>query len=275
MPLTLISSLFIIGNCTITSHVFRQCSKYGVSIFFMNKSLQTYSQVVVNAKGNYELQRRQFTMQTDEELNISKELVANKIRNQFSILQKANKTADSIKLVDALANLEKATGLDELRGIEGMMARQYFPLLFQEVDWLRRAPRTKEDIPNLLLDIGYTMLFNYVDALLEMFGFNVYKGVYHQLFFQRKSLVSDVMEPLRPLIDYQLLKAYHLKQVNLKDFKYKKNRFEIKDFETSRKYSRMWMKLLMSNNEKIYRYVYGFYRHIFRPDKYKFVPVEL
>ncbi len=275
MPLILISSLFIVGNFTITSQVFRQFAKYGISIFFLSRSLQTYNQVVVNAKGNYELQRRQFVMLPIEELQISKKIVINKVENQFKTLKKSKKDIGELDLENTIEQINRAGNLATLRGIEGLFAKQYFNILFQDIGWLRRAPRTKEDIPNLLLDVGYTMLFNYIDALLEMFGFNVYKGIYHRLFFQRKSLVSDVMEPLRPLIDYQLLKSYNLKQVNEKDFKYRQGKYIFKDFKISSKYSQIWLTLLMKHNEEIYKYIYGFYRYIFKPSKYKFISFSI
>jgi CRISPR-associated protein Cas1 len=54
---------------------------------------------------------------------------------------------------------------------------------------------------------------------LRLYGFDVYKGFYHKLFFNRKSLASDIMEPFRCVIDKALLKAFNLKQINEKDFK--------------------------------------------------------
>ena len=51
------------------------------------------------------------------------------------------------------------------------------------------------------MDIGYTYLFNFIDALLRLYGFDTYLGFYHKEFYQRKSLVCDVVEPFRCIID--------------------------------------------------------------------------
>ena len=59
----------------------------------------------------------------------------------------------------------------------------------------------------MTLDIGYTMLFNIVDAMLQIYGFDTYYGVFHRCFYMRKSLVCDIMEPMRPIIDYEIRKA--------------------------------------------------------------------
>ena len=55
------------------------------------------------------------------------------------------------------------TDNNELLGIEGNFSSIYFKKHFESIGWNNRAPQAREDIPNLLLDIGYTYLFNYVD----------------------------------------------------------------------------------------------------------------
>lgn len=103
-------------------------------------------------------------------------------------------------------------------GIEGVSAKLYFQSLFKEHNWKARRPRAKQDITNCLMDVGYTILFNVINALLEMYGFDVYVGILHTQFFHRKSLVCDLEEPFRPIIDAALIKAMNLGQVSEKDF---------------------------------------------------------
>lgn len=137
---------------------------------------------------------------------------------------------------------------------------------------MRRAPQTKEDIINLLLDIGYTYLFNFCDALLKLFGFDTYKGYYHKLFFQRKSLACDIMEPMRPLIDQQIIKSYHLGQIKNNDFVFKNGCFDFKyGFKTSKKYSELFLKTITDRKEDIYNFILNFYRYIMNKERYKFV----
>ena len=106
-----------------------------------------------------------------------------------------------------------------LLGLEGSASRVYFPQIFNNVNWKGRKPRIKNDYINSTLDIGYTMLFNIVDSLLRLYGFDVYQGVYHKEFYMRKSLACDLMEPMRPLIDFKVRKAINLKQCKQEDFK--------------------------------------------------------
>ena len=195
-------------------------------------------------------------------------MVKNKIANQATVIRKIQRQKYIID--DYLLKVDQARSIDSIRGIEGNFASIYFSVIFKDVGWYKRSPRTKPDIPNLLLDIGYTFMFNYIDGMLRLFGFDTYKGIYHQLFFQRKSLACDLMEPLRPLIDRHLIKQYNLKVINEKDFKFSQGSFRIKSFDMRKKYADIWLKLIMENKEDIYIFILNFYRYMLNPVKYSF-----
>lgn len=69
-------------------------------------------------------------------------------------------------------NLDNSLNSDmdylSVMGIEGNAAKVYFPRMFDNVSWNGRKPRIKSDYLNVTLDIGYTMLFNIVDAMLQV-----------------------------------------------------------------------------------------------------------
>ena len=117
--------------------------------------------------------------------------------------------------------------LNELLGIEGLAAKIYFQALFEDFNWQARRPRAKQDAINCLMDIGYSLLFCFIEGLLLVYGFDVYLGVYHRhfFFFQRKSLVCDLVEPFRPIIDYTIYKAFKLNQIKEKDFSIIQNQY--------------------------------------------------
>ena len=77
-------------------------------------------------------------------------------------------------LQGTIKDIQLASDFNSLLGIEGNMAKLYFGTLFQSHNWNGRTPRAKTDITNLLLDIGYTYLFNFVDSLLKLYGFDTY-----------------------------------------------------------------------------------------------------
>ena len=264
-----IFAVFIVGEMTITTALIKKLIAQGISVFFLNQNLRTKATIMSEAEGNFLLRERQYTC--IKELTIASNIVLNKINAQEATLKKAKKAYDKIVFENARSMLQKVSNHKQLLGVEGNVGKTYFQTFFAKNDWNRRAPQTKEDINNLLLDIGYTYLFNYVDSLLRLFGFDTYKGYYHQLFFQRKSLVCDVMEPMRPLIDYQLLKSYNLKQINEKDFIFKNGKFDFKQgFKTSKIYSAIFLEAINLNKEDIYTFVLQFYRYIMDDTKYSF-----
>lgn len=267
----LIFCIFIIGDTTITTKVIKECQRRGISIFFLDDWLKNYAEIISAVRGNYYLHKRQYTIQDDEETFFAKELVENKIRNQIAVLSQYGYLPLNFEKTKIIQSIRTSSDSAELLGIEGRFAKLYFSSLFSEHEWLRRAPQTKEDVINLLLDIGYTFLFNYVDSLLNLFGFDTYKGVYHKLFFQRKSLTCDIMEPLRPLIDKQLKKSFNLKQIDEKDFSFKNGKFQFKTHEHRKKYTDIWFTLITDNKEAIYSYVLGYYRYFSNPEKYKYI----
>ncbi len=259
--------LFLIGNMSITSKLIQQAKKFGISIFLLNWSFQTYAEILALAEGNYQIRCKQYRMSSAEELMLAKKIVMNKLTNQAAVLA-SSATANPKDFINN-EKIEVATSVKSLLGIEGSCASQYYKALFNSIGWYRRSPQTKEDIPNFLLDIGYTFLFNYVDSILRLFGFDTYKGVYHKLYFERKSLSCDLMEPLRPLIDRELVKAYHLKIVNEKDFQFKNGAFSLrKNQGLNKKYTRIFAQALMNNRDAIYMYLSSFYYHLINPKKH-------
>ena len=261
-------AVFIVGECTLTSALIKKSMDYGVSIFLLRDSLENYTSMDSKADGNYLLRMKQYALRENDELALAKNIVKNKIRNDLKLLKSAGKISSEeykAQKKDMMEKIEEAAEEKELLGIEGSFAKKFFSLYFEELDWYRRMPRTKIDPYNVLLDIGYTFMFNYVDCLLNLFGFDTYKGFYHKLYFQRKSLSCDMVEPLRCLIERKLLTANHLGQIDKKDFKKINGRYVL-SYDKSSKYAKIFLDEIMDNKEEIYLYIKQFYRHMMFED---------
>jgi CRISP-associated protein Cas1 len=254
-------ALFIVGEATITTVLLRKALSYGVSVFLMKQNLDTYAAIGAMAEGNYVLRYKQYEFQ--DSLGFSKNLIKNKCYNQLTLLAEKNPDyfGDRSRhqaYKELSEKVDKAQNLDELLGLEGNSSKVFFKNYFGDLKWYRRLPRTKEDAPNYLLDLGYTLLFNFVDSILRLHGFDTYKGIYHQLFFQRKSLSCDIMEPFRCIIDNALSKGYGLGKVKEEDFKAVKGRYTL-DFQKNREYVALFLDEIMKHKEDIFRYVKQFY----------------
>jgi len=140
--------------------------------------------------------------------------------------------------------------------------------MFDNVKWQGRKPRIKSDYVNATLDIGYNMLFNLIDSLLQVYGFDVYCGVYHKAFYMRKSLACDIMEPMRPIVDLEVRKAINLGQCKIEDFQKINNQYVL-DYKKSASYISFFMEALLEYKEQIFLFVQQYYRAFMKGRKVK------
>ena len=260
-------SLFVIGHFNITTGLLARAKKFGFSIVLMNHSLKPYAYWNSGAEGNVLLRRRQYNY---DSLDIAIRLVHNKIHSQTKTLQKIRDKDTKIKeVIKSLTQytekllLNKSISSKELLGLEGIASKIYFQDLFKDCKWRARRPRVKMDMSNCLLDIGYTLLFNFMEGLIGLYGFDAYKGVYHKEFYQRKSLVCDLIEPFRPLIDYRIKKAYKLNQIKQEDFIISQGQYRLFG-KKSLPYLGLLIETLILNKEDIFKYVQSYYRSFIR-----------
>lgn len=157
---------------------------------------------------------------------------------------------------------------------EGFASKVYFKNYFNNVNWIGRKPRIKMDYVNASLDIGYTILFSFVEALLTAYGFDVYCGVLHRQFYMRKSLVCDVVEPFRCIIDIQLKKSINLKQIKPEDFIVINHQYQLQ-WEKSPEYTTLFMKALLDKKEVIFLYIQSYYRSFMKQDNIEKFPFYL
>ncbi len=131
--------------------------------------------------------------------------------------------------------------------------------MFDNVLWNGRQPRIKANYVNALLDLGYSMLFNMADSMLQIYGFDTYCGVYHREFYMRKSLACDVMEPMRPIIDYIVRKGINLKQFKKDDFEVINQRYVLRYRECS-KYVNVFMSGILQYKDEMFLFIQSYYR---------------
>lgn len=260
-----IFSVFIVGGFNITTGIIERSKRFGFSIVLFTMGFKVYETINYAMEGNTLLRKKQYM--TDKSNIIAKQIIVNKIENQRDILKKIR----NVEMLDGILNLdielEKLIKGDysiyEIMGIEGTTAKVYFNRMFKDYGWRGRQPRVKRDEINLLLDIGYTVLFNYLEGILNIYGFDIYKGNLHQEFYKRKSLVCDIIEPFRPIIDYKIRKSYNLGQ--LKNYKYSVNngRYGL-NWKDTENFVMLILEEIISYRECIFDFVQQYYRWIMK-----------
>jgi CRISPR-associated protein Cas1 len=267
-------SVFLIGSLSFTDQLIKKSHHFGFSIVLMTSSFRVHDILGFHMEGNVLLRKKQYQYIGND---LAKHILYNKLTNQRYALnlqrQKSLEVKTAIQKIDGYLNeiLIYDGEIEGLLGIEGSAARIYFKNHFNNIDWQGRKPRIKNDYINSTLDIGYTLVFNLIDTMLRLFGFDTYQGVMHKQFYMRKSLVCDLIEPFRPLIDLQIKKAINLNQCKPDDFMKKNGRYDLK-WEKNKEYTAFLMKPLIEEKEEIFLYIQSYYRCFIKEKEIKKFP---
>ena len=269
LPFQKILALFVVGHITVTTPLIEKCQKFNVALIVTKPNLRPIFYWSNSADANYLLRQRQHNFDKNN-LTFARKIVENKIANQLRTLTKTRRKdvlvmKAKLECEASLSMIAEIKDYNKLMGIEGFISKSYFAAYFQDHDWKGRYPRVRCDILNVTLDIGYTILFNFIECFVRMFGFDLYVGIYHRMWFKRKSLICDLMEPFRCLIDHSVLLAYNRKQFSIKDFTLIKSEYRLK-YEKSGDYYRVFYDALIVRKSDIFRYVQSYYRTFMKQD---------
>ncbi len=267
MPFQKILALFVIGHISVTTPLIEKCKKFNVALIVVKPNLRPVFYWADSAEANFLLRKKQYLLEKTD-LNIAKALLSNKIQSQITLLNNTRRkdelTQRTIQIcTECLQRVPNEREYQALMGYEGYASKAFFAAYFQDLHWKARCPRAKCDAINVTLDIGYTILFNFIECFLRMYGFDLYVGVFHRLWFKRKSLVCDVMEPFRCIIDRAVRTAYHRKQFSVKDFTIEKGEYRLKR-ELSQYYYKVFVEALMSYKMDIFLFIQSYYRAFMR-----------
>ena len=227
----------VMGNVQITTQAVQALCEAEVPICYFSMGGWFYGMTMGLNTKNVFLRRNQFRLAEQEYFarGLARRLVAGKIRNQRTLLQRNHVEPKRQTLVGMKEMAERAEGagsLEELLGIEGNAARMYFgefagmmkpdeeagtsALPFEMDGRNRRPPR---DPVNAMLSLGYSLLAKDLTVACYAVGFDPYVGFYHQPRFGRPALALDLMEPFRALIvDSAVLTAVNTGMVTARDF---------------------------------------------------------
>lgn len=263
LPFQKILALFVIGHIKITTPLIEKCQKHGVALIVVKSNFRPVFFWSNSAEANYLLHQRQYQLEK-EDIRIARIIVSNKIQNQIKLLQNTRRKSGATEFAKSICIKckEKVVSISEhtqLMGIEGLASKAFFSAYFQDYIWTARCPRTKCDALNATLDIGYTILFNYIECFLRMFGFDLYVGVFHRLWFKRKSLVCDIMEPFRCIIEKTVRTAYNRNLFSPKDFEIRKGEYMLKHGK-NQDYCKVFFNALIPYKTEVFRYIQQYYR---------------
>ena len=213
IPALKVDQIMIFGNSQITTQAMQFCLLEKIPIVLLSGKGRYYGVVDSMDTDPVLLHRDQFACAADERfcLRVAKAIVQGKLANMRLILRRyaRKREAEALRQTDSALraysqDIDQATTLDQLRGYEGTVSKQYFQglrtLLTPEWGFEKRVRQPPTDPANSLLSYGYTLLFYNVYSLARARGINAHVGFLHPLRAGHPALISDLMEEFRSLI---------------------------------------------------------------------------
>jgi CRISP-associated protein Cas1 len=239
VPLHHLGGIMAFGNVMMSPFLIHRCAEDGRSLVWLSQHGRFRARLAGSTTGNVLLRRAQHAAldKAEAALDITRYMVAGKLQNARNVLMRSAREAkiegdrQALKAAaqvhaDSIQNVEKATDLDKVRGIEGYAARSYFAAFSSMVrnhrevfEFTERSRRPPRDPINALLSFVYTLLVNECVAACEGVGLDPQLGFLHALRPGRPSLALDLMEELRaPIADRMVLTLVNRGQITANDF---------------------------------------------------------
>ncbi len=239
------NQLCLFGNVQLSAQALNELAGRDVPVIHMSYGGWLTAVTTPPPHKNIELRRLQFRAADDKEfcLRLARSFVSGKIRNARTLLRRNARELPRetlVRLAYARRDAERASAIEQLLGIEGAAARDYFAsfsLMFKtdggrerdtepleeedasyfeneaetaqaspdretwaRFDFTKRNRRPPRDPVNALLSFVYAMLLKDLVATLVGVGLDPYLGFYHQPRYGRPALALDLMEEFRPLV---------------------------------------------------------------------------
>jgi len=261
LPLHNLENIICFNYPGVSPALMGACAERNIGVSFLKPGGRFLARVTGRVSGNLLLRKKQYRVSEEEQhcVEIATSLMLGKVYNCRKVIERTLRDhallVDAQKLASAsefhkrtLGSIRRAKNMDELRGLEGSAARQYFSvfgemILHQREDFMfnERTRRPPLDNMNSLLSFLYTLLVYDVASALEAAGLDPYIGFYHADRPGRPSLALDLMEELRPVFaDRLALSLVNRKQIRASGFLQKESGGILMDDETRKTVLSAW-----------------------------------
>jgi CRISPR-associated protein Cas1 len=240
IPIHGVDGLVVFGQISVTPPLLGFCAERGVTVTWLTENGRFLARAEGPVSGNVLLRRMQYRIADDPDRTaaLARSIVIGKVYNQRAILRRsvrdhgADMAEPAVAALDdadrrmgaVLRRLERATPLDEVRGLEGEAAQAYFGvfgnmLRVDDFVFPGRVRRPPTDPVNALLSFIYVLLTHDLRSALEGVGLDPAVGFLHRDRPGRPSLALDLVEEFRAwFADRLALSLLNRRQLSLKDF---------------------------------------------------------
>lgn len=261
IPLHNLESIVSFGYTGASPALMGACAKRQIALSFLTQNGKFLARIVGESQGNVILRKTQYRLSDSEaaSADLARNFLLAKIYNSRWILERAARDyalrldAEKLRqistfLANSISQLETTATLEEMRGVEGEAAAQYFSvfddLILQQKEhfyFRGRNRRPPLDNVNAMLSFVYTLLAHDTAAALEAVGLDAYVGFLHRDRPGRASLALDLMEELRGVMaDRLVLTLINRRMVRPEGFFQKENGAVLMDDDTRKTILTAW-----------------------------------
>lgn len=184
----------------ITTSLINELSKKKVKIMFVDETHNPLGEIVTYQNNYYsyrKIKEQILFTSLDRKDVLWQSIIAKKIINQSRNLKLLGKDNDYDKLQEYAKNVQ----IGDVSNREGHAAKVYFYSLFGP-SFLRSDSSL---VINKYLNYGYSILLSIINREIKILGYLTELGIHHIGESNHFNLSYDLIEPLRPIVDYYVI----------------------------------------------------------------------
>ncbi|MBS3090133.1 CRISPR-associated endonuclease Cas1 [Candidatus Pacearchaeota archaeon] len=225
-----VDQIIISSPSSLSEGVVKLATEKNIDIVFTSFYGKPFARIYPCTLGGTTLTRREQAKAYFDERGIIlvKEILKAKLKNQLFLIKRLSKTRNKIFspeiqiLEENLIKIDKINdkNIDSIRdillGYEGYGASVYFQCLNKICPLKNRDPEG-QDIFNMSLNYGYGILYSEVERACILSGLDPYLGFLHMDRYGKPSMVLDMVEQFRAVIDRAIITLFVQKRLSEED----------------------------------------------------------
>lgn len=241
-----ITDITIVGKGHVTFDALNLMAENNIKLIAINPRGQLTYTLESPDWQNVKLKKEQYRLSENRMgLEISRELIMSKMKNQKATLTTLNKNRRLKRVYDNRLKIEEImnqlnqlslNGENEsvrmkIMGLEGKASNEYWKgvknFVSKEISFESRTKKPT-DLLNSMLNYGYAILASEITKSLLVNGLDPYCGLLHFDMDNRTSLTFDLIEPFRQqIVDKTVISLVNRKQVTIDDMDKRNNTIKL------------------------------------------------
>jgi CRISP-associated protein Cas1 len=243
-PAQNISGIVIESKINLSHAALDLVQKHLIPVYWVGYRNNPMMLVPFHEPGTIKLRRAQYkAINKKKGHKIAILVITNNLNNKISVLRRISRNNENLtedlkphiediskysghELISNLKNISTSLtteARDKLLGFEATFTKCYYEgvrAVLQKYNWSfdKRSRRPAQDPYNALLNYGYAILQSQIWYIVQVSGLDTHAGFFHSDKNNRLSLVLDIIEIFRPIIDEIVLRMIIEGKIKEEDF---------------------------------------------------------